>query len=204
MNTMNKILSVLALAAVAAMAQSAWAHTSDATCRFYKNGDKDQKRSGPCTFSQRQGNISIELRSGDTVKLSPRNKADQFKDQKGNKVVRTGIYGSTQVFKWDDNNKKLIVNFNDTNYGKHNQGGYHASGQDGNTPSNLRDLVGARAGQAEDELRSRGYQFKNSSKSGGSSYTNWKQRSTGRCVTVRTADGRYQSIVYVPDADCRS
>jgi len=204
MNTINKVLSVLTLAAVASIAQTARADTSDDTCRFYKDGDKDQKRSGPCTFSQRQGNISIELHGGDTVTLSPRNKADQFKDQKGNKVVRTGTYGSTQVFKWDDKNKKLIVNFNNTNYGGHNQGDYQSSDQYGNTPGILRDLVGARAGQAEDELKSRGYKYRNSSKSGGSSYTNWKVRSSGRCVTVRTTDGRYQSIVYVSDADCQS
>lgn len=46
-------------------------------------------RSGPCTFSQRQGYIDIDLRNGMTYSLSPANKADHFKDQKGNKVVRT-------------------------------------------------------------------------------------------------------------------
>ena len=32
----------------------------------------------------------------------------------------------------------------------------------------------------------------------------WREYRSNRCVTVRTADGRYQSIVYAPDFDCQS
>ncbi|MGC1955538.1 MAG: hypothetical protein WA970_23775 [Gammaproteobacteria bacterium] len=201
MNSMKKVFSFLLVAAIAALAQTVRADTSDATCRFYKNGDKVQNFSGPCTFSQRQGKISIKLRSGDTVRLSPRDKADHFKDRNGNKVERTGTYGNTQVFKWDDKNKKLIVNFSDT--GSTHQG-HHSSGHLGETPHNLRDLVGARAGQAEGDLETRGYEYRNGSKSGGASYSNWRERSTGRCVTIRTEQGRYQSIIYSSEVDCNA
>jgi len=65
------------------------ADSSDANCKVRKDGETKQGRSGPCTFSQRQGYIDIDLRNGDTYSLSPANKADHFKDQKGNKVVWT-------------------------------------------------------------------------------------------------------------------
>lgn len=190
---MNKIIAVLAVAAVAAMAQSAWADTSDATCRYYKNGDKDNKRSGPCTFSQRQGNISIKLDSGDSIKLSPRNNADQFKDQDGDKVVRTGTYGNTQVYKWDDKNKKLIVNFNDTSY----DGGHHGSRSD-----NLDDLEGMRASSGESELKDRGYYYRKTIKTSNSSIAYWWNPRKQDCIAVTTTDGRYKSIMNQPDAVC--
>lgn len=79
-----------------------------------------------------------------------------------------------------------------------------ASSQDtfGQTPSALADLVGARAGQAEGVLTERGYEFRSASKSADSSYTNWEELSTGECVTIRTSDGRYQSIIYGSRMDC--
>lgn len=106
---------------------------------------------------------------------------------------------NSQVFKWEDDTK-IVVTFSDTATPHQGQ---HSSGQVGETPSNLRDLVGARGGQAEGALESRGYEYRNGSKSGDSSYTNWQERSTGRCVTIRTVDGRYNSIVYAPEFDCQ-
>lgn len=193
MNNMSMVLSVLVLAAVAAISQSAWADTSDATCRFYKNGDKDQKRSGPCTFSQRQGNISIDLDSGDTIKLSPRNKADQFKDQDGDKVVRSGSYGNTQVFKWDDKNKKLIVNFNDTNYDR----GHH-----GNRSDKLDDLQGMSASSGERELGDRGYYHRKTERFMGTSTAYWWNPQKQRCIAASTKNGRYSSIENQPESKC--
>jgi len=193
MNMKNKVIVVLALAVVAAMAQTVRADTSDATCRFYKNDDKDQKRSGPCTFSQRQGNISIELDNGDTITLSPRDKADKFKDQNGNKVMRTGTHGNTQVFKWGDKNKKLIVKFNAANYG---------SGHSGGSRSSLQSLVGMRASSGERELEDRGYKFANSSKGSDRIWANWWNRSEHKCITVVTKDGKYDSITDTLPADC--
>lgn len=67
----------------------------------------------------------------------------------------------------------------------------------------LQDLVGARGSSGETQLEQRGYTWVRTEKSGDSSFTYWREDRTGRCVTVRTADGRYQSLVYTPDADCR-
>ena len=193
MNTTNKVIFAVAMAVVAAFGQTARADTGDAKCRFYKNNDKDQKRSGPCTFSQRQGNISIKMDNGDTIELSPRNKADKFKDQNGNKVMRTGNYGNTQVFKWDEKDKKLIVNFNDTSSG---------SGHHGGRNGNLNSLVGMRASSGERELEDRGYKFVNSTKDSDRIWSNWWNRSNRKCITVVTRNGRYDAITDTLPADC--
>lgn len=84
----------------------------------------------------------------------------------------------------------------------------------GNTPKNListvppalKDLVGARAGQAEDDLISRGYTYKKTetwdggSVSGKTAY--YVENKTGYCVGVATADGRFSSIVYDSSDRC--
>jgi hypothetical protein len=66
----------------------------DATCKVCKDGETKQGQSGPCTFSQRQGYIDLDLRNGETYSLSPTGQPNQFKDQKGKKVVVT-FGGST-------------------------------------------------------------------------------------------------------------
>jgi hypothetical protein len=160
-----------------------------------------QSASGHCTFPQRQGYVHIELRSGDAYELTPDNRANHFKDQKGHKVVRTLAGDNSQQYKWD--HKKIFVTFSDKNSGKPQQQNHHSSGQYGDTPANLRDLLGQRGGQAEHQLLQRGYKLKGNSKSGDSSYSNWKEHSTGRCVTVRTVNGQYESIVYAPEYVCQ-
>ena len=67
----------------------------------------------------------------------------------------------------------------------------------------LQDLVGAKGSSGEQTLQKRGYQFIKGEKSGGASYTNWRHTRTGQCVIVQTADGRYQSLVKAPEADCQ-
>jgi hypothetical protein len=203
---MNKIATaglVVLVASITATAQTARADATDAMCEVRKDGDKKKNASGPCTFSQRQGYVDIDLRNGDTFSLRPLDKANHFKDQKGNKVVRT-VSGNTHEYKWDG--KKITVTLTGrpgNGYGSQNPG-YGSGHRDptGETPRSLSDLVGARAGQAEGAVRDRGYVPAGGSKSGGSSYTNWRETSTGRCVTIRTEQGRYKSIVYVPRADC--
>ena len=67
----------------------------------------------------------------------------------------------------------------------------------------LQDLVGARGSSGEQVLQDRGYKFVTGEKSGGASYTYWRNTRSGQCVIVRTANGRYESLVKAPDADCR-
>lgn len=106
------VLSAVFLAyAMSGIAHIARADSMEAMCEVRKDGEKKKGKSGPCTFGQRQGYIDIDLRSGDTVSLSPTNKANHFKDRHGDRVVRTGAGASQQVFKWESG-KKVIVTFN--------------------------------------------------------------------------------------------
>ncbi|BAU63170.1 hypothetical protein STA3757_05280 [Stanieria sp. NIES-3757] len=67
---------------------------------------------------------------------------------------------------------------------------------------NLQDLVDARGSSGETELENRGYEFIRTEKSEDSAYSYWIESETGKCVTVRTQNGRYQSLVYAPSPNC--
>ena len=69
---------------------------------------------------------------------------------------------------------------------------------------NLQDLVDARGSSGEAELQNRGYEFIRTEKSEDSAYSYWLESGTGKCVTVRTENGRYQSLVYTPSFDCET
>ncbi len=197
MNTRTILVACFVALGLTASLSPALADSSDASCEVRKDGDKNKGASGPCTFSQRQGYIDLDLRNGNTFSLSPGNKSNHYKDQNGNQVVRS-MNGNEQVFKWE-NDKKIIVTFAPA----HSQNApAHSSYQAGDTAPGLADLVGAKAGQAEGQLANRGYVYKSGSTSGDSKYSNWYNHSTGQCVTIRTSDGRYQSIVQAPPFDC--
>ena len=66
----------------------------------------------------------------------------------------------------------------------------------------LQDLVGARAGQAEGDLESRGYVVTHSERDGNDMFTYWWNQSAKKCVAVRTTEGRYGSIADTLPADC--
>ena len=201
MNIAGKCAVVISLVTITGWSQMAWADTTKAKCEVHKHGEVKQNASGRCKFSQRQGYVDIELHNGDSYSLSPGHKADHFKDQKGNKVVRHSAGGNSQTYKWE--HKKIIVTFTRDNNDSSHRHDRHSSGEVGDTPHNLRDLIGQRGGEAEDQLQARGYKLKNSSESGNAVYSNWKEHSTGRCVTVRSVNGWYKSIVYSTDYDCK-
>jgi hypothetical protein len=81
---------------------------------------------------------------------------------------------------------------------KHGGEGHSSSG--GSGAAGLQDLVGARASSGESELESRGYRSALSFKDEHSSFVNWRKGS--HCVSVRTTDGHFDSIVDVGTDDC--
>jgi hypothetical protein len=189
-------VAILALGTAAPFAP-ALADSIQAMCEVRKEGDTKQGASGPCTVSQRQGYVDLDLRNGDTYSLAPGNKAGNYKDQKGNKVVRSSS-GNADEFKWEGGRKIIVTHVSSKPAGHP----AHATYQAGATAPDLADLVGAKAGQAEGELERRGYAYAKGSTSGNAKYSSWYNRSTGRCVMIRTEEGRYQSIVEAPPADC--
>jgi hypothetical protein len=71
------------------------------------------------------------------------------------------------------------------------------------TPSDVRDLVGARGSSGESELASRGYVNVGGQGGGDRKWTYWWNERRGVCLSVSTANGRYDSIVSTPAPDCR-
>ena len=126
MRTSSALTLLCTALAVVSWAAPARADYQDANCEVRKDGDRQKGKSGSCSFSQHQGNISLDLRNGDTYNLQPAGQPDRFRDQKGNKVVRSYAGGNTQEFKWEGG-KKVIVTFSGNHNGNHN--GYGASGR---------------------------------------------------------------------------
>ncbi|MDM9584832.1 hypothetical protein [Nostoc sp. GT001] len=67
----------------------------------------------------------------------------------------------------------------------------------------LPDLVGARAGQAEGEVRRRGYTYRHNQRVSKTSVASfWVEGNSGKCVEIVTSNGRYQNIFYVDWHHC--
>ena len=124
MKTSTVLSAIVFSIAVTVCAPAAQADTRDATCEVRKDGDKQQGKSGPCTFGQRQGYIDIDLKNGDTVSLKPADQANHFKDQHGKKVVRTQSGANSQKFKWE-NGKHVSVTFTASSYNRDGVGSEH-------------------------------------------------------------------------------
>ena len=91
--------------------------------------------------------------------------------------------------------------------GSNNNGGNNNnSGKNppyGETPRNLRDLVGARAGQAEGQLKTRGFAYRNTESWDGGKISHWMEKSTKYCVEIATVNGRYSAITYTSRDRCK-
>jgi hypothetical protein len=140
-------------------ALSATADTVKARCDVYPKGEDRATSSGPCTFSQRQGNVGIELENGKRYDLTPSgNKPGNFKDQNGRPAYRqSGLGDKGQIYRLA--NESIYVYWDPAPYGQ-NSGSNNtnttatSSAPDVGTPvARLSDLVGARAGQAEDTIK---------------------------------------------------
>ncbi|MDG2528210.1 hypothetical protein [Caulobacter endophyticus] len=71
------------------------------------------------------------------------------------------------------------------------------------TPSDVRDLIGARGSSGEAELASRGYVNTGVQSGDDRKWTYWWNARRGVCLSVSTVNGRYDSIVSTPAPDCR-
>ncbi len=141
--------------------------------------------------------IDLDLRNGETYSLSPGDKPDHFKDQKGNKVVRTQAGGNTQEFKWDGG-KKVTVTFGASSSSS------SSGGSVTETPADLQDLVHGRrvGGEVDDELMRRGWRQGKSEVAGDEVYSYWGKGS--RCVVVHFNASRHvSSIANAFESSCR-
>jgi hypothetical protein len=94
----------LAAAVAAVWAVSAPADWTDAACEIYPKGEDHTDVLIPCTFSQRQGYITITRSDEVTHELSPDgDEPGNFKDQHGRTVYRqSGLGDQGQIFRFPD------------------------------------------------------------------------------------------------------
>jgi hypothetical protein len=199
-------LSALSLAALAAM-PVALADSADATCQVRKDGETKHGASGPCTFSQRQGYVDIDLRNGDTVSMSPTNQPNHYRDQSGKTVVRT-VSGNTQEYKWE--HRKIVVTFvQGSGYNQPQQQHQHnkqSGGEVGQTPRDLIDIQNSMlvGGEVEEAMNQRGYKQVKSDTTGEEMWSYYRSRSSGQCVVVHLdAERQIQSIVNALPSSCQ-
>lgn len=205
----NTIFAVTLAIASLGITISAKADTVTARCDVYPKGEDSATSSGLCTFSQRQGVVGIQLENGDRYDLVPvGEQPGTYKDQDGRAAYRqSGLDDKGQIYRLA--NESIYVYWDTAPYG--NQGSATSGSSTaatsqpaaGEPVARLSDLVGARAGQAENTIEQRGYRFVKASPSGNSVYSQWLEGETNYCVTILTEEGRYQSIVYAGNsADC--
>ena len=99
---MKRLVCVFALAALLPMA--ARAATTEARCDVYPVGEDHTDVVIPCTFSQRQGYITIRRSDGVVHELSPEGDAPgNFRDQQGNRVYRqSGLGDQGLIFRFPE------------------------------------------------------------------------------------------------------
>jgi len=173
----------LLLLGTVGLSQISCADTAEATCEVRKDSEAKAGQSGACTFSQRQGYVDISLRNGDSWSLTPGDEANQYRDQKGNKVVRT-VEGQDHVYKWP--NKKITVRFG---------GGAKPTSKSSGGVGDLQDMVNGRCVGAEvaDEMARRGYKCVRDEAAGG--YVTSVYKGHGKCVIVNLdTDKRVTSV----------
>jgi len=119
---MNR-LTIFAVALAAAWAGPVAADSTDAVCVVYPVGSDHTDVMIPCTFSQRQGYITITRSDGVTHDLDPVGDASgNFDDQQGRRVYRqSGLGDQGLIFRFPDEsvfvywNTKMLEARDETN-----------------------------------------------------------------------------------------
>ena len=101
---MNRRLSALLCLAGALSPVIGWADSTQALCEIYPRGEDHASNNMACTFSQRQGYITITRDDGVTYELSPEGETPgNFRDQNGHQVFRkSGLGEQGQIFQLKD------------------------------------------------------------------------------------------------------
>ncbi|MFB2875345.1 hypothetical protein [Floridanema aerugineum] len=94
---LTSILSITSLGITLA----AKADTVTARCDVYPKGEDRATSTGPCTFSQRQGFVSIQLENGRRYELRPvGNQPGNYQDQNGQRAFRqSGLGDKGQIYR---------------------------------------------------------------------------------------------------------
>lgn len=215
-------LGTAVLAASVNLAVAVQADTVQARCDVYPKGEDRATSSGPCTFSQRQGAVGIQLQDGQRYDLSPvGDQAGNYVDQDGQAAYRqSGLGDAGQIYRfatesiyvyWDSAPYNTPDGSNQSSSSSESGAITPAESTDmalvGETVQGLSDLVSARAGQAETQITERGYQYVRGEQGvDNTAFGYWREPESGLCVLVITQEGRYDSIVYAnveDQTECR-
>ena len=109
---MRKVYRAVAAICLSCSAAVAIADTTEAACEIYPRGEDHTDVFLPCTFSQRQGYITINRGDGVTHQLSPEGDAPgYFADQHGRSVIRqSGLGDQGQIFRFPEESIYLYWN----------------------------------------------------------------------------------------------
>ncbi|MEP0896917.1 hypothetical protein NDI36_20850 [Leptolyngbya boryana FACHB-1624] len=101
MRLKNSLIAVAVSIASLSPAMTAKADTVNARCDVYPKGEDRAKSSGACTFSQRQGFVSIQLKNGRRYELRPRgNQPGTYLDQNGRAAYQqSGLGNKGQIYR---------------------------------------------------------------------------------------------------------
>jgi len=113
---------------------AAKADTVTARCDVYPKGEDRATSTGPCTFSQRQGFVSIQLENGRRYELRPvGNQPGNYRDQNGQRAFREsgGLGDKGQIFRLA--NQSIYVYW-DTASGNDNQSNSSTTSSSSPTP----------------------------------------------------------------------
>jgi hypothetical protein len=112
MNRWTCIATAWTVALAGLWAVPAAADSTEAACEIYPKGEDHTDVLIPCTFSQRQGYISINRSDGITHDLSPVDDTPgNYRDQDGRKVYReSGLEDQGQIFRFPDESVFLYWN----------------------------------------------------------------------------------------------
>lgn len=198
MKVKNALFSLITLISTVSFSSISQADTINSRCDIYPKGEDKASSVINCTFSQRQGFITIQIENGMTYELTPK-EANKYTDQNGNSVIRE-IDGNTFIFRFK--NESVYVYQGEKAPSSPNSQGKTPENLYSTTPPTLQDLVDARAGQAEGELIKRGYTYRNTVTFDGGKSAYYIEDKTGYCVEVGTVEGRYSSIVYNSSDKC--
>lgn len=103
MKRLQTLAATLLSFAAVAVAPPAFADTVDARCDVFPAGNDKATSSGLCTFSQRQGFVTIQLKGGQTIELKPNESTpNAFFDAKGEPAKREILEANRgQVYRLD-------------------------------------------------------------------------------------------------------
>lgn len=100
MKIKNALLSAIALISTVSFSTIVQADTINSRCDIYPKGEDKASGVVNCTFSQRQGFITIEREDGITHELKP-NGTNEYLDQNGVSVISEDD-GPATIFRFND------------------------------------------------------------------------------------------------------